>query len=84
MVRAIRQPNPVSKVMEKLQFDYSYKNIPIPSEINYKLQVMEKMELFIKRMRWKAHFYSEKKDDKENETQTIAETYGLNSLNCPP
>ena len=71
-------------VMEKLQFDYSYKNIPIPSERNYKLQLMEKIELVIKRMRWKAHFYNEKKDIKENETHTIPETYGLNCLNCPP
>ena len=58
-------------VMEKLQFDYSYKNIPIPSERNYKLQLMEKIELVIKRMQWKAYFYNEKKDVTENETQTI-------------
>ena len=37
--------------MEKLPFDYSYKNIPIPKERNYKLQLMEKIELVIKRMR---------------------------------
>ena len=70
--------------MEKLQFDYSYKNIPIPTERNYKLQLMDKIELVIKRMRWKAHFYNERKDAKENETHTIPETYGLKSLNCPP
>ena len=45
---------------------------------------MEKIELRIKRMRWKAHFYNERKDAKENETHTISETYGLKSLNCPP
>ena len=45
---------------------------------------MEKIELVIKRMRWKAHLYNEKKDVKENKTQTILETYGLKSLNCPP
>ena len=70
--------------MEKLQLDYSYKNIPIPTERNYKLQLMDKIELVIKRMRWKAHFYNERKDAKENETHTISETYGLKSLNCPP
>ena len=70
--------------MEKLQFDYSYKNIPISTERNYKLQLMEKIELVIKTMRWKEHFYNEKKDAKENETQTIPENYGLKSLNCPP
>ena len=63
--------------MEKLQLDYSYKNIPIPTERNYKLQLMDKIELVIKRMRWKAHFYNEKKDVKENETQMIPENYRL-------
>ena len=44
---------------------------------------MEKIELVIKR--WKSHCCIEKKkDDKENQTQTIAKTYGLKSLNCPP
>ena len=51
--------------MEKLQFDYSHKNIPMPTERNDKLQLMEKIELVIKRMRWKAHFYKERKDAKE-------------------
>ena len=68
----------------KLQFDYSYKNIPIPSERNYKLQLMENIELVIKRMWWKVHFYNKKKDVKENETQTIPKTYSLKSLKCPP
>ena len=35
-------------------------------------------------MQWKAHFYNERKHDKENETQTIPKTYALRSLNCPP
>ena len=30
------------------------------------------------------HFYNEKKDAKENETQTVPGNYGLKSLNCPP
>ena len=70
--------------MEKLQFDYSYKNIPIPPERNFKLQLIEIIKLVIKRMRWKAHFYNEKRNIKENETQTIPKTYGLKFLNCPP
>ena len=45
---------------------------------------MEKLELFIKRMWWKVHFYNEKKDIKKNETQSIPETYSLKSLKCPP
>ena len=35
-------------------------------------------------MQWKAHFYNERKHNKENETQTIPKTYALKSLNCLP
>ena len=65
--------------MEKLKFEYSYKNIPIPSVRSYKLYLLEKIEMVIKRMRWKAYFFNKK--DENNEIQ---ETYGLKSLNCPP
>ena len=65
-------------VMEKLQLRYSSKNIPIPSKRSFKLQLMEKIELVIKRMRWKAFFY-----DQGNNKYT-PENYGLKSLNCPP
>ena len=64
--------------MEKLQFDYSYKNIPIPTERNYKSQLMEKTELVIKRMRWKAHFYNEKKDAKEMKPKRYPKLMVLN------
>ena len=63
--------------MEKLQLSYSPKNIPIPSERSYKLQLMDKiMDKVIKQMRWKAFFYT-------NKSQDTQETYGLKSLNCP-
>ena len=38
---------------------------------------MDKIDQVIKRMRWKAFFYTNKSEDME-------ETYGLKSLNCPP
>ena len=66
--------------MEKLQFDYSYKNIPIPTERNYKLQLTEKIELVVKRISRKVDFYNEKKDVKENATQRIPKTYGLKTV----
>ena len=65
-------------VMEKLQLRYSRKNIPIPSKRSYKLQLMEKIELVMKRMRWKAFFYD------QGNNKYIPENYGLKSLNCPP
>ena len=33
------------------------KNIPIPSEKLYKMTLLEKVELLVKRMRWKAHLF---------------------------
>ena len=61
--------------MEKLQLHYSKKNIPIPSKRNYKLQLMDKIEQVIKRMRWKAFFYIN--PSREN----MQQTYGLKTLN---
>ena len=43
--------------MEKLNFGYSLKNIPTPDEKSYKLRLLEKIEIFIKKMRWIAIFF---------------------------
>ena len=65
--------------MGRIKFDYSCKNIPTPSGRSYKLLLIEKIELAIKRMRYKAHFYN-----KDEEAKEILENYGFKSLNCPP
>jgi hypothetical protein len=64
--------------MEATQFGYSTKNIPIPSENDYKKARIEKAEHLWKRMRWKAHFFltPENKHDRK-------ETYGFNSKKSP-
>ena len=64
--------------MEKLKFEYSTKNIPLSSEKSYKLQFIEKIEMVIKRMRWKAIFQDTKKE-KSNQQR-----YGLRSFKIPP
>ena len=66
--------------MEKFSFGYSVKNIPIPSEREYKLQLMESIEKLIKKMRWKFIFAD---DDKDNPESIERNTYGLKSRNCP-
>ena len=53
--------------MEKLNFEYSLKNIQTPSDTSYKLKLTEKIESVIKRMRWKAQHFL--KDDKQNESK---------------
>ena len=48
--------------MDKVSFGYSIKNIPIPSRKSYLLQLMEKRETVIKRLRWKAILFSDNED----------------------
>ena len=60
--------------MENVNLNYSTKNTPIPSERSYLLKLTEKIELVMKRMRWKAIYFSE---GKERRNQT--EWYGLKS-----
>ena len=43
--------------MEKINYNYSLKNIPTASITSYQLKLIEKVENLIKRMRWKAHFF---------------------------
>ena len=46
--------------------------------------MIEKIEEFIKRIRWKATFYDASKERENNEEVTVKiETYGLKSVNCP-
>ena len=69
-------------MMEKVNFGYSIKSIPIPSERTYLLQLMEKVKMVITRMRWKAiHFNSNNNRDNIKEENT--EWYGLKSPYSP-
>ena len=51
-------------MMKKLNLAYSTKDIPIPAERNYKVQLIEKTELFMKKILWKAVFYDMKLNNK--------------------
>ena len=65
--------------MESTMFDYSTKNIPLPSEQDYNRKLIEKTEHLCRRMRWKAYFFlnPEAKDHQK-------ETFGFSSKNTPP
>ena len=67
--------------MERFNFGYSIKNTPIPSERNYKQQLMEKIKLVIKRMRWKGIFSNNEHEGNESD---VKKQYGLKSPYCPP
>ena len=64
--------------MEKINFGYSMKNIGIPQNKTYLLQLIEKIEMVIKRKRWKVLCNGKK------ETNVIkTEWYGLKSSKTP-
>ena len=42
------------------------KNIPIPSEKLYRTTLIEKVELLIKQMRWKAHLFESSRKGQPN------------------
>ena len=43
--------------MEQLDIPYSHKNIPIPGQREYLLNLTQKIEHLIVRMRWKAYLF---------------------------
>ena len=66
--------------MEKINFNYSLKNTPIPAKPSYQLKLIDKIESVIKRMRWKAFFFLNGDNTKNNIEK---ETFGFKSKNCP-
>jgi len=65
--------------MEKTNLHYSTKNIPIASNREYTMKLIEKIEAVIRRMRWKAIFFEP--DDKQEDKKI--ETYGLKTTSTP-
>ena len=57
---------------------YSKKNIPLPFNKEQKKQLIQKVESFTKRLRWKALVFLGRLDPNEKET------YGFRSNKCPP
>jgi len=46
--------------LQQKQFDYSLKNIPIPSKVTCMENFISKLESFIRWLRWKAYFFDTK------------------------
>ena len=62
--------------MDESNFPYSMKNIPVPSKKLYLKIIIDKVELLIKRKRWKAVFF-------ENESESTFK-YGFKTRKCSP
>lgn len=65
--------------MERILFDYSLKNIPIPSEKEYIEKLIDTTEQFCKRLRWRVYFYLN-----PEHRSGVMETYGFKSRKSPP
>ena len=66
--------------MEKLNYNYSFKNIPIPTKTSYQLALTEKIESVTNRMWWKEHFFL----NGENEENNTKKSFGFKSKQHPP
>ena len=66
-------------MLEKFDFPYSLKNIPIPTQTEYKKILIQKSEEFINRFRWAAEFALRPRDSQDDK-----ELYGFKSAKSPP
>ena len=57
--------------MEKSNFGYSLKNISTSDDKCYKMQVLEKTEIFIKKMRWRPIFFFNNKKATEDYNKVL-------------
>ena len=64
--------------MEKLNIDYSKKNILVATKHQYKIILISKIEKVVKRIRWKALEIHGKLNDNNKEK------FGFKSIKCPP
>ena len=70
--------------MNSRNFNYSLKNIPIPDITSYKLLLIEKTENFIKRIRWKAHFFLNGENNETNTQNNETNNFGHKTKKTPP
>ena len=66
---------------EKINLGYSMKNIPIPPKKLYLKFMLDKVESFIKRLRWKAFYFDKKQLNQDEEPLN---THGFRSEKTPP
>ena len=73
--------------MDAITFDYSTKNIPLPTKEKYKFELIRSTEKIIKNMRWKAHFFDDpnsRANNRDENTNDPANHSSFKSKRCPP
>ena len=69
--------------METVNFGYSMKNISIPDGKSYKLQLIQKVADFFKKIRWKAIFFMIGGNQTDPTIHKPGLTFSINSANSP-
>ena len=69
--RALSKHEPQHE-MDAINYNYSMKNIPIPTDDQYLFKLIQMTEQFIKRLRWKAFFFLQKDNESDKSNK---ETY---------
>ena len=77
--------------MDSIDFEYSLKNIPLPSKNFHKYNLIENTKQLLQRMKWEAFFYdrdnTNKYSNKNNNTyvdETIDNKFTLKTRKCSP
>ena len=68
--------------MKKFNFSYSLKNIPTLDEKSFKLRLLEEIEVFLKKMLWRAIFLYKQQQKSYCRWQTVR--YSLKRCRSPP
>ena len=66
--------------MEKVNLNYSMKNISLPTKDSYRKNLILKLKNFIERIRWTAFFFY--KNSGSSEQSNVS--FGFNSVKTPP
>ena len=64
--------------MEKVDYGYSMKNIGLPSQKEYLMQLTQSVEKFVRNLSWRAYFFLNPPKDEQKET------YGFRSIKAAP
>ena len=65
--------------MEKINFQYSMKNVPIPSNKEFRLEFIQSVNIFMKNLKWRAWHYLNPIQNAQKK-----ETFQFNSTSPPP
>ena len=64
--------------MEQVKFEYSLKNIAIPTQKEYLIELINSVNIFLNSLKWRSFFFLNPTNKKQKET------FGFKTTNSPP